>query len=388
LALVRPRTALLRASPAPRRGQADAASRRAQAKEIAGDPTDAQGFPVLVSEFLESMGVRGYSPRTIENHFVALGYLAAWLLERGVSRPAEVTKPMLDGYQRHLFHRRKPDGTPLSFRAQHTRLVPIRAFFRWLARSNRILYNPASELELPKLERRLPRAVLSAEEAERVLSVPDLSEPVGLRDRAMLEVLYATGIRRSELARLAVFDLDTERLTLTVRQGKGRKDRMIPTGPRAAAWTARYLADARPRLATEPDDGTLFLTVDGTAFGVDRLTGLVAGYVRRSGIGKPGACHLFRRTMATLMLEGGADIRFIQQMLGHADISTTQIYTQVSLRQLRAIHAATHPAAANAPHRARGARDDRPGAAFDSEVLHLALDAEAATERADLGRSD
>jgi integrase/recombinase XerD len=322
----------------PRRGER-------RPKTIAGDPADPAGFPVLVSEFLESMGVRGYSPRTIENHHAALGYLAAWLSERGVGRPAEVTKPMLDGYQRHLFHRRKPDGTPLSFRAQHTRLVPIRAFFRWLARQNRILYNPASELELPKLERRLPRAVLSADEAERVLAVPDVSEPVGLRDRAMLELLYATGIRRSELARLQVVNLDTERLTLTVRQGKGRKDRMIPTGQRAAAWARRYLIDARPRLATEPDDGTLFLTVDGTAFGVDRLTGLVAGYVRRSGIDKPGACHLFRHTMATLMLEGGADIRFIQQMLGHADISTTQIYTHVTRERLRQVYDKFHPRA-------------------------------------------
>jgi integrase/recombinase XerD len=354
-------------------------------KVIVGDPGDPGGFPVLVSEFLESMSVRGYSPRTIENHFVALGYLAAWLKERGISRPSEVTKQMLDGYQRALFHRRKPDGTPLSFRAQHTRLVPIRAFFKWLARGNRILYNPASELELPKLERRLPRAVLSAEEAERVLAVPDLAEPVGLRDRTMLEVLYATGIRRSELARLAVFDLDAERLTLTVRQGKGRKDRMIPTGPRAAAWAQRYLADARPRLATEPDNGTRFLTVDGTAFGVDRLTGLVAGYVRRSGVGKPGACHLFRHTMATLLLEG-ADIRFIQQMLGHADISTTQIYTQVSLRQLRAIHAATHPGTGNESRRNRpaAAGDTRPRAALDIEILHHVPDADTRHEQQQL----
>jgi len=141
-----------------------------------------------------------------------------------------------------------------------------------------------------------------------------------------------------------VFDLDCERLTLTVRQGKGRKDRMIPTGPRAAAWAARYLSDARPKLATEPDDGTLFLTVDGTPFGVDRLRGLVAGYVRRSGVGKPGA-----------------------------DISTTQIYPQVALRQLRVIHAATHPATANTSRRVRGAAgrgDERPAAAFDTDVLH------------------
>ncbi|MGH3266261.1 MAG: tyrosine-type recombinase/integrase [Trebonia sp.] len=159
----------------------------------------------------------------------------------------------------------------------------------------------------------------------------------------------------------------------------GRKDRMIPTGERAAAWTGRYLADVRPRLAVEPDDGVLFLTVDGTAFSPDWLTGLVADYVKRSGVGKPGACHLFRHTMATLMLEGGADIRFIQQMLGHADISTTHIYTQVSLRQLRAIHTATHPAASNQPRRHRAAADPRP-AAFETEVLHVALDAEACDE--------
>ncbi len=112
---------------------------------------------------------------------------------------------------------------------------------------------------------------------------------------------------------------------------------MIPIGTRAAAWAGRYLIDARPHLVLEPDAGTLFLTVDGTPFSVDRLTGLIGGYVRRAGVGKPGACHLFRHTMATLMLEGGADIRYIQQMLGHADISTTQIYTHVLNRGARAV---------------------------------------------------
>ena len=358
----------------PRRGERTA-------KTIPGDRSDPLGFPVLVMEFLESMAVRGYSPATIENHRYNLTYLVLWLQDRGVSRPGEVTKPMLDRYQRAVFHHRKPDGQPLSFRSQVQRLTPIRALFKWLARQNRILYNPASELELPKAERRLPRAVLSQSEAEQVLAVPDLADPLGLRDRTMLELFYATGLRRSELSRLRVFDLDIERLTLAVRQGKGRKDRMIPTGERAAAWTARYLADTRPRLAVEPDDGILFLTVDGTPFSPDRLTGLVADYVKRSGVGKPGACHLFRHTMATLMLEGGADIRFIQQMLGHADISTTQIYTQVSLRQLRAIHTATHPAAQNTPRRHRpGAVDQRPAAGFETEVLYIALDAETRDE--------
>ena len=215
-----------------------------------------------------------------------------------------------------------------------------------------------------------------------VLAIPDLTGPLGLRDRAMLELLYATGIRRSELAHLKVFDLDVERATLAVRKGKGSKDRMIPTGDRAATWIARYLEDSRPRLATSPDDGVLFLTMDGEQFTVERLTQLARGYIHRSGIQKPGACHLFRHTMATLMLEGGADIRYIQQMLGHTDISATQIYTQVSLRALQAIHTATHPAASNEPHRGGGDRErQRPTASFDIETLHIALDANTQSEQ-------
>jgi integrase/recombinase XerD len=320
-----------------------------------GDHTDALGFPRLVEGFADWMGSHGYSERTIENRRRNLGYLAQWLEERGVTRPGEVTRAMLERYQRHLYHYRKRDGEPLSFRSQSQRLLPVRAFFKWAARQHLILYNPASELELPKVERRLPRPALTAQEAELVLAVPDLSTPAGVRDRAMLEVLYSTGIRRGELARLVLFDLDRERRTLLVRQGKGRKDRLVPIGERALAWVERYLHEARPTMAHEPDDGTLFVTVDGTAFSLDRLTQLARDYVTASGVPKQGACHLFRHTLATLMLEGGADIRYIQQMLGHADISTTQIYTQVSIRHLQAIHAATHPAALNTPRGQRAA---------------------------------
>ncbi len=368
-------------------------------KAVPGDPDDGQGFPVMVAEFCEALMLRGYSPRTIENNHVAVALLAGWLIERGVTRPSEVTKPMLDAYQRALYYTRKRDGAPLSFRTQSQRLIPVRMFFRWLVRTNRILYNPASELELPRQEQRLPRAVLSAEEAERVLALPDLSDPIGLRDRTMLEVLYATGVRRSELAALSVFGVDVQRRTLTVRQGKGHKDRMIPTGERAAAWCARYLQDARAKLAIEPDDGTLFLTADGVQLSLGTLTLLMGDYVRRSGVGKPGACHIFRHTMATVMLEGGADIRYIQQMLGHADITSTQVYTQVSLRTLAAVHAATHPGASNQPrrHRAAGAggvvlrpaSSSPPDTAQHSsenaaEALQNALDAEAQDERQDL----
>jgi integrase/recombinase XerD len=328
---------------------------------IPGDKADPRGFPMLVEEFLTDLGARGYSPATIGHRRQMLAQLAAWLLDRGVGRPVEVTRPMLVRYQRHLFHYRKPDGQPLSFRSQSQRLLPVRAFFKWAVRNNLVLSNPASELELPKVERRLPKPALSIGEAEAVLAVPDVATVTGLRDRAMLEVFYSTGIRRAELARLAVFDLDADRATLLVRQGKGRKDRLVPIGPRALAWVERYLDQARPSLVVAgPAEGVLFLTVDGTSFSVDRLTQLVRGHVKASGVPKTGACHLFRHTMATLMLDGGADIRFIQAMLGHADISTTQIYTHVSIRHLQAIHAATHPGAIHDPDtsKARRQRDD------------------------------
>jgi integrase/recombinase XerD len=173
----------------------------------------------------------------------------------------------------------------------------------------------------------------------------DTSDPLGIRDRAILETLYSTGMRRMELVNLALYDLDLDRGTLMVRQGKGKKDRMVPIGERAAVWIEKYRSDVRHQLVVEPDDGTLFLTAEGARFSLNGMTSLARNYVLAADTGKRGACHLFRHTMATQMLENGADIRFIQQMLGHAKLETTQIYTQVSIRKLQEIHRATHPTA-------------------------------------------
>lgn len=310
-----------------------------------GDPYDPQGFAVLMQAFLEWMRIKNYSERTIENRQTYLQYFIAWCFERGLTRPYEITRPILERYQRSLYYRRKKNGQPLSFRCQHVWLTSVRSFFKWLAKTNHILYNPASELELPKLEHRLPKHILSEREVEQVMNMPDIKEMLGIRDRAVLEVLYSTGMRRMELIGLKLYDVDAERGTLIVRQGKGKKDRMIPIGERALAWVGKYLEEVRPSLVMEPDDGTLFLTNLSEAFTRNRLTQLVRGYINASGIGKTGSCHLFRHSMATIMLENGADIRFIQQMLGHAQLDTTQIYTQVSIRMLKQIHTATHPAA-------------------------------------------
>ncbi len=335
--------------------------------------TDPDSLASWTHRFLQWLRTQNYSERTIANRLSYLGFFIKWADARGLVYPHEVTRPALEAYQRHLFHLRKPDGKPLSFRSQRGRLVPIRTFFGWLTRSNVLLANPASELTLPKMEKRLPRAVLTAEEAERVIAVPDVRDVAGLRDRAILEVFYSCGLRRSELCKLRVVEVDFERHTLFVREGKGRKDRMIPIGSRAVAWVMKYLDESRPHLVLGDDDGTLFLTTTGESITPNRMTQLVRGYIEASGVPKKGSCHVFRHTMATLMLEGGADIRYIQAMLGHVSLETTQIYTQVSIRALVNVHATTHPAAGLA-RPSKG--EEEPEAEPTEGDLHAALDAE------------
>jgi len=305
---------------------------------------DPESLGAWMKRYVGWLRVKQYATTTVERQEGYLRAFIAWSALRSLVRPQDITKPILEGYQRTLFYHRQPDGRPLSARAQHSRLVPVRAFFKWLTKNNVLLYNPAGELELPRLEYRLPKAVLTAEEAEAVMVRPDIHEPTGLRDRAILEVLYSTGMRRMEVIGLHVFDLDIERGTVMIRQGKGKKDRMVPMGQRALGWVQRYVEKARPELVVPPDDGTLFLTTMGQSITPSRMSQLVKDYVDAADLGKRGSCHLFRHTMATLMLQGGADIRFIQQMLGHVSLETTQMYTQVSIVMLKQVHEATHPA--------------------------------------------
>ena len=160
----------------------------------------------------------------------------------------------------------------------------------------------------------------------------------------MLETLYSSGIRRMELTQLKLYDVDTRGGSLTVRGGKGGRDRVVPLGARACAWLDRYLEEVRPQLLSRRDDGSCFLTDFGEPFEKNRLGDLVKGYIERAGFKVIGSCHLFRHAMATHMLENGADIRFIQAILGHSDLDTTALYTQVSIHKLKEVHAATHPA--------------------------------------------
>jgi integrase/recombinase XerD len=237
-------------------------------------PIEHTGFYPYLQHYLEGIAVKGFSQATQNRHESHIRRFAIWCEERGLDSPVEITKPILERYQKHLYHYRKTNGQPLSFTSQKTVLISLRSFFRWLTQKNHLGTNPASELELPKPPKQLPRTILSLEQIHELLAQPDIKTPDGLRDRCIMELFYGSGIRRTELANLKPYDIDLNRGILAIRGG---------------------------------------------------------------------SCHLFRHAMATHMLENGADIRFIQAMLGHGDISSTQVYTRVSVEKLRAVHAATHP---------------------------------------------
>ena len=310
--------------------------------QILGLPADPHSLVSFMKQYLQWMEERNYSVRTLKGRRHYLTHFIAWCDSRALFYPTLITKPILERYQRHLFLLRKQNGQPLSFKTQRFHINAVQVFFKWLVRQNHLLYNPASELDLPRAEVRLPQRVLTVKEAERIMGLPDIKTVYGLRDRAMLETLYSTGMRRLELSNLKVSDLDRERGTVMIRQGKGKKDRLIPIGERALLWTEKYLYESRPQLIAGRDEGVLFLSRFGGAISLDQLTGLVSDYIKQ--IGQKGACHLFRHTAATLMLDNGADIRFIQAMLGHASLDTTQKYTHLSIKQLKEVHSRTHPA--------------------------------------------
>ncbi len=326
--------------------------------------------------FLSDLEMRNYSAHTVRNLHANLRVFLVWCHERGLATPAEISPEVLKRYQRRLYHHRKSNGQRLSFSAQRQRLSAVKRLYRWLLKERVVDWNPADTVDLPKVEQRLPKAVLSVREAERVLAQPDLSTPIGIRDRAILETLYSTGIRRQEAVDLDLYSVDAEGGVLTVRQGKGKKDRMIPIGRRALEWIGRYLDEVRPELVMEPDDGALFLTVNRARFSPERMSLLVRQYVAAANLGKEGSCHLFRHTMATLMLEGGADIRFIQAMLGHSSIEATQVYTRVAIRKLKEVHELSHPGA-NPRKRSEEAAQGREAA---EEELLSTLAAEAAED--------
>jgi integrase/recombinase XerD len=306
-----------------------------------------------VESYLEDLAVHGYALSTLRSRRHSLTGFVSFLQEWCAADAEAVTPVLVDAYQRHLYLHRSRHGEPLSFRTQAQRLIAVRGFFSFLAARGTLAYDPSSGLRLPRAEHRLPEAVLSLDEVEAILSTPDTTTALGVRDRAMLEVLWSSAIRRAELVALRVGDVDHARGSLFVRQGKGGRDRHVPIGVAARAWVLAYQGEVRP-LLTATNDGPLFVTAKGGAFSFDVVSRTVTAYVRAGASDKHGSCHLFRHTCATLMLDNGADVRYVAELLGHRKLESTMTYTRVSLQRLREVHAAFHPAERPLPPTAVG----------------------------------
>jgi integrase/recombinase XerD len=335
------------------------ARRKRQARKslLSATPAAPGTLRALAVDFLEWTQVKNFSMATTDTYERYLLRFIGWCDERAVVSAAHVTRALLERYQRHLFYARKANGRPLSATTQLMCLSPLKSYFRWAVRAGFLPSNPAADLDLPRMPSTLPRLVLAPKEVEAVLAVPDVTTLLGVRDRALLETLYSTGLRRKEAAELSLYSFNFESGTVMVRAGKGQKDRLVPISRRALDWVQKYFDDVRPQLLCGVDSGRAFVSVTGEVLSPDELTHVVRRYIE-AGTGKSGSCHVFRHSMATAMLEGGADIRFIQAMLGHARLDTTAVYTRVAISTLKAVHEATHPGArAVVGEKGRGEKD-------------------------------
>jgi integrase/recombinase XerD len=305
----------------------------------------------LIDQHLEALRVRHYSPSTLRIRSHLLRAFCQWCATNEIRLAIQIGKSEITQFQTYLYDYRKTglrvgeNGQPLSIRGQQMRLCAVRVLFSWLTKNGYIPANPTTDMEMPREERRLPKHVLTHREVDDLLKRINTRHLVGLRDRAILETLYSTGIRRSELIGLQLHDLNREGGLLRVNQGKGRRDRVVPIGQQAVRWIDRYLAEARLRWVRDTNHQTLFLTTRSTALSENRTSQMVRHYVQQANLGKVGSCHLFRHTCATVLLQNGADIRHIQQILGHASLETTQIYAHVMITDIKRVHDRSHPTA-------------------------------------------
>lgn len=306
---------------------------------------DPHGLVAKAKLFLDYLKSKNYAKRTVQLRKESLAFFFYWCHDRELRRPEDINREILDRFRMWLYHYRTKRNKALSVNRQATHLTALRIFFKWLAQKNHLSYNPACELELPRIPNHLPRDTLTIEEAETIINQADTAKPIGIRDRAILELFYSTGMRRMELCSLELSDLHRGRHIIHIRKGKGGRERFVPVGERAMQWVEQYIDEVRNRLTKHPSEKALFVTEQkGTAFTGGNMTRLVKGYITAAEIGKTASCHIFRHTAATLMLENGAEIRYIQELLGHENLNTTQIYTRVSIRKLQEVHEQTHPA--------------------------------------------
>lgn len=306
--------------------------------ENGGEDSRARARESLLADFREYLVALKRSPSTIRATMLPLKPFFAFLDGRGLDFRAAALRD-IEAYKIEI-----QDTGRYTAHSINTYLQAVRRFYAWIERTGRVLVNPADGMALPRVKGALPRSVLTPGEMRKLLDAPDTSTPMGIRDKTMLEVFYTSGLRLSELCALTVYDADVNAGYLRVNAGKGNKDRVVPIGRKACDYLKEYLRLTRGRLTkNRRDELALFVGRQGRKINPLILERLVREYARKAGIRKRVMPHVLRHTCATLMLQGGADIAHVQRLLGHAQLSSTQIYTRVAGRDMKATHAKTHP---------------------------------------------
>jgi len=265
-----------------------------------------------------------------------------WLRDRGIPL-VDVRTADIEAYQADVCALRRKDGTPYSVDLQVHRLSSVKTLFRFLYQRGYVLSDPSAPVAYPRREMRLPRGVLTREETRKLVEAPDTSTPLGLRDRAILETFYGTGIRAGELAKLKTIDVDTEDRVLRVILGKGAMDRNVPLTRAAAEAIEAYLLHGRPKIRGALKSPWLFLALRGGRMYPDLLNAVVQAAGKQTGLEKHATCHTLRHSVATHLLKGGADIRHIQKLLGHRSLASTERYTHVEVSDLSKVLRRAHP---------------------------------------------
>lgn len=295
----------------------------------------------LLKEYEEDASVR-FSPHTVRNYLHHTKAFFEWSDAKGIELASTRTTDLLAN-QTEMALARKKDGKPYSMGHQQKHVCALKSFFRFLSKRGYLLQDPAAALEMPKSETRLPRTILTTGEARTLIEAAKGKSPRELRDRAILETLYATGIRVGELVAIAPQDVDTEERTLHVVLGKGRKGRVVPLTHAAARAIEAYLAFGRAKLLRYPTTPWLFVSDWGMQCRHSTVNAMVQWYARVAGVKKHVTCHTFRHSIATHLLKGHADIRHIQVLLGHRSLQSTERYTKVEISDLREVVRRAHP---------------------------------------------
>ena len=301
-------------------------------------------FEKARQEVLRDLVARNYAPATVDQNEQYLGYFFRFLERQGVNDLKEVGRETLKSYQLELAQGKTAKGKPYSWGTKCGYFQPVRRLFDYLEKTQQIFLNPAELIRDPRPESRLPKNIMSEEQVESILSLPDLGTPIGYRDKTIMEIFYSTGIRLSEMINLKPGDCDLEGGVLRVC-GKGFKDRVVPIGGKAVEFLKTYIEQVRPRFIHSEEAPTQLWLTKKVRMPLSKtmLQINVRHYGRRAGIPFPVTPHAFRHTFATHLIKNGAEVAAVSKMMGHSSVKITQIYTHLTQVDVKKAHVETHP---------------------------------------------